>query len=289
MRRFKFMSILIPVVLLTAVFSGCVYSNRQPAQPSYPPYQNGYGPGMMGPGETGPGESGPEGTGPGQVAPGQIGPGQGMMGGPYPYGYGPGGIMGPGGMMGGGYIGPGGPYRQGGQRISMDEATTIAQNYLNSAQNNDLAIAEIMEFEYNFYVEYYEKSTGIYAFETLIDPYTGDMYPEPGPNMMWNTRYGMMSGFMWSTPYPSSPMTVSADEATQDGQKFIDSYLPGGKVEEPHQFYGYYTFHVFQNGQIYGMLSVNGYTGQVWYHSWHGRFLGMKEFREGASLMTVTG
>jgi len=25
------------------------------------------------------------------------------------------------------------------------------------------------------------------------------------------------------------------------------------------------------------MLSVNGYTGAVWYHTWHGSFLGMKE------------
>jgi hypothetical protein len=247
MRRFKVMSILVPVLLLTAIFSGCVYSNQQSGQqPSNPPYQNGYGPRMMGPGQTTPG-------------------------GQYPNGYGPGGIMGPGGMMGGGYIGPGGPYREGGQRITMDEATTIAQDYLSNTNNSDLAIAEIMEFEYNFYVEYYEKSTGIYAFESLIDPYTGDMYPEPGPNMMWNTRYGMMSGFMWGTPYPSSPMTVTADEATKDGQQFID------------QFYGYYTLHVFQNGQIYGMLSVNGYTGQVWYHSWHGRFLDMKEFREESS------
>jgi len=49
-------------------------------------------------------------------------------------------------------------------------------------------------------------------------------------------------------------------------------------VEEADRFYGYYTLHVLKDGQIYGMLSVNGYTGQVWYHSWHGPFLGMKEF-----------
>jgi hypothetical protein len=26
-----------------------------------------------------------------------------------------------------------------------------------------------------------------------------------------------------------------------------------------------------------GMVSVNGYTGALWYHWWHGRFLGMIE------------
>ncbi len=41
---------------------------------------------------------------------------------------------------------------------------------------------------------------------------------------------------------------------------------------------GYYTVHTLKNGKIYGMLGVNGYTGQVWYHTWHGDFLRMKEF-----------
>ena len=26
-----------------------------------------------------------------------------------------------------------------------------------------------------------------------------------------------------------------------------------------------------------GMLSVNGYTGQVWYHTWHGPFVQLKD------------
>jgi hypothetical protein len=26
-----------------------------------------------------------------------------------------------------------------------------------------------------------------------------------------------------------------------------------------------------------GMLGVNGYSGQVWHHNWHGTFIGNKE------------
>ena len=178
-------------------------------------------------------------------------------------------------------MGPGGPYQGGeGQRISMDQAIEIVEDYLHNRGDPDLEVNEIMEFDYNFYVEFSEESTGIGAFEALIDPYTGDMYPEPGPNMMWNTKYGMMSGMMWGTPSPSAPMTVTEEQARQYAQEFINGYLPGGKVEEAERFYGYYTLHVLKDGQIYGMLSVNGYTGQVWYHSWHGQFLGMKEFDE---------
>jgi hypothetical protein len=195
--------------------------------------------------------------------------------------FGPGSMMGPGGMMGGGHMmGPGGPYRSGGERITMDQATDIVENYIHSNDNLNLEAAEIMEFNYNFYVDFVEKDTGIHAFEALLDPYTGDMYPEPGPNMMWNTKYGMMSGMMWGSRAPSGPMTVTEAQAIQYGQEFIDGYLPGGKVEDAERFYGYYTLHVEKDGEIYGMLSVNGYTGQVWYHSWHGRFLGMEEFAE---------
>jgi hypothetical protein len=162
----------------------------------------------------------------------------------------------------------------------MEKAIEIVEHYLHDRGEADLEATEIMEFEYNFYVIFTEKSTGIHAFEALIEPYTGDIYAEPGPNMMWNTKYGTMSGMMWGNAPSSGEMTVYEEQAEQYGQEFIDQYLPGAKVEKPDRFYGYYTLHVVQDGEIYGMLSVNGYTGQVWYHSWHGRFLGMKELAE---------
>jgi len=180
----------------------------------------------------------------------------------------------------GGHMGPGGPYESGEQRISMEQAINIVEDYLHDRGGSDLEVTEIMEFEYNFYVIFAETNTGIHAFEALIDPYTGDMYPEPGPNMMWNFKYSMMSGMMWRNQIQSGEMTVTEEEAERYAQEFIDDYLPGAQMEEPDRFYGYYTLHVLKYGQIYGMLSVNGYTGQVWYHSWHGRFLGMEEFVE---------
>jgi hypothetical protein len=52
--------------------------------------------------------------------------------------------------------------------ISLDQAKSIAQQYLSTTHNPNLAIKEIMEFQYNFYIIYYEKDTGIGAFEMLI-------------------------------------------------------------------------------------------------------------------------
>jgi len=201
------------------------------------------------------------------------GPMGGMMGG---------GMMG--GMMGGSNVNPTGP------RITIDQATQIAQTYLTSSSNPNLAIDEIMEFQNNFYVIYYEKNTGVRAFEMLIDPYAGRIFPEYGPNMMWNTKYGMMNGMggmggmmgggMMGSQRgtPTADMPVTKDQAAKIAENYLKSNLPGASTEEPDVFYGYYTIHIVKDGKIYGMLSVNGYDGQVWYHSWHGQFIQVKEF-----------
>jgi heat shock protein HslJ len=39
------------------------------------------------------------------------------------------------------------------------------------------------------------------------------------------------------------------------------------------QFYGYYTLDFSKDGKVSGMLSVNGYSGQVFLHTWHGSFI----------------
>jgi len=186
----------------------------------------------------------------------------------------------------GGMIGPGmmrgyNSYRNG-QRITIDEATQTAQAYLASFGNPDIAIDEIMEFQYNFYVIYYEKSTGIRAFEMLINPYIGRIFPEYGPNMMWNTKYGMMSGMGGMMGGrrgpPTANMPVTKDQTVTIAENYLKTHLSGASTEEPDVFYGYYTIHIVKDGKIYGMLSVNGYNGQVWYHSWHGQFVQMKGF-----------
>jgi hypothetical protein len=221
---------------------------------------------------------------------GMIGPG--MMGGSMMSGgmMGQGQGMGPGQMMGG----CPGPWWSYGQQAhgpveSIDQAIEVAQDYLASLGNPDLVLTEIMQFTNNFYGEVEERSTGIGAFEFLIDPVSGAVYPEPGPNMMWNTKYGHMSGWGsmggmmggYAFGEPTAEMPVGPGQARQIAQQFLDNYLPRTIVdEEVDTFYGYYTIHVLQGGQIYGMLSVNGYTGQVWYHNWHGQFLGMRELEE---------
>ncbi len=238
----------------------------------------GFGPSLAGPTPTSTAVSGPAGPyGPGGVRPG------GMMG----TGYGPGAGFGPG-MMGRSGYGPGwvmSGWAQGNPNqpaISIDQAQKDVQADIDRIGNADLTIDEVMEFQNNFYAIVKEKSTGTGAFEVLIDKWTGVVTPEPGPNMMWNTKYGMMGSSSWmgqrmGYTVPTGPMTVSADQARQIVQRWLDQNQPGSTTEAPDQFYGYYTVHTLKSGKVTGMLSVNGYTGQVWYHTWHGSFIQVKD------------
>ena len=224
------------------------------------------------------------------------GGGYGMMGG---YGGGYGGMMGGYGggygMMGGnggGYGmmgGYGGGYgtRDGwgpspttdGAPLTLEEARQAVEQSLAENGLTNLAVDEVMEFDCNFYAIAEGQDTGKAAMELLVDKATGVVFPEYGPNMMWNLKYGhggMMGG--WRTT-PSTQMPISGNEAKSMAQDYLNRAYPGTQAEEVHQFYGYYTIHLTKDDSIFGMLSVNGYDGLVWYHSWHGAYIQSREIR----------
>lgn len=47
-------------------------------------------------------------------------------------------------------------------------------------------------------------------------------------------------------------------------------YSKGENSGNGDTFYSYYSFDVLQNDKTDDMLSVNGYTSAVWYHTWLG-------------------
>lgn len=167
--------------------------------------------------------------------------------------------------------------------ITIQQATQYAKQYVAALNNPDLQVTEVEEYSQNFYVQVHEKSTEIGAFELLVDKYTGNVYPEMGPNMMWNTKYtahtGMMRffegfrGMMGFQRTTQTPMTVTAEQAKTYAQQFLTQNYPGTIADEVKAFYGYYHVEVSSEGETFGMLSVNGYSGQVWFHNWHGNFI----------------
>jgi len=102
--------------------------------------------------------------------------------------------------------------------------------------------------------------------EVLVDRYSGVVFPEPGPNMMWRGQ----GRFLGAQP------RYDLEGAEKLAREFLKGYLPGSRIFERQAFDGYYTFD-FGRGKIEGMLSVNAYSGEVWVHTWHGVFLGENE------------
>lgn len=279
----------IAVVLVAGgIFIGLAVSGAftpKVAQPATPTY----GTGMMG----GAGMMGDQ-SAPGQTygyGPGMMRGGTGMMGG---YASGDDTTFGPG-MMGGYGFGAGGmmdsfvPDEElapaTGETLSLDEAVEVAEVYVAAFGDDDLELSEVMQFDNHFYGEAREESSSIGAFEFLIDPATAAVIPEFGPNMMWNVKYGHMGGGMMGRGMGmmggiaagySGEMTVTPEEAVELAQSYLDAALPGTTADDAEAFYGYYTLHTIgEDGEITGMLSVNGSTGQVWPHTWHGEFIDM--------------
>jgi hypothetical protein len=182
----------------------------------------------------------------------------------------------------GGWCGAGSVPGQG-KMTSLDEAKAAVEQYLKDLGYSGLQIKEVMEFDRNYYAIVEEEDTGIGAMEVLVDKSSGAVSPEPGPNMMWNAKYGMMGGrgmmggggMMGN--YSNGEMTVTPQEAEEIGQKWLDANYPGRTAGDADAFYGYYTLHFLKDGEVEGMFSVHGSTGAVWYHSWHGSFVDMIE------------
>ena len=195
------------------------------------------------------------------------------------------------GMMGYGSTGEGAPVSD------IAAARRQAQPFADSL---GLRVGEVMQFTRNFYAELTD-SSGKPMTEVLVNPRTGFVWFEYGPAMMWNTKLGVMggdggmmgggmmggAGMMGGGPFgdPSFGLTqgltgkptVSSASAEQIATEWLAAQgqnLHAGKAEP---FPGYYTLHVLRGDRIVGMLSVSGYTGTVWYHWWHGRFIRMAE------------
>ena len=110
-----------------------------------------------------------------------------------------------------------------------------------------------------------------------------------GPGMMGGRGPGMMGGGYGGRPAgpqtpgaspwsaPAATPSVTASQARTIAQTFLDAQFPGTKVRNVDPFPGYYTVDVTRGGKVVAMLSVNAYTGQVWYHSWHGAFVASTE------------
>jgi hypothetical protein len=188
-----------------------------------------------------------------------------------------------------------------GERLTVGEAMGAAEQYLQAAGYDGLEVAEVMIFDNHAYVEVEDSERGIGALELLVDPASKAAFLEFGPSMMWNVEYGMMGsqggrygGMMagwrggmgwvmrrWSPSteaFDPESLSVTPEEAVQIAEDYLREAFPDLTVDDHAELFpGYYTLHTLENGEVEGMLSVSGYTGEVWVHTWHGGLLEVSE------------
>lgn len=179
--------------------------------------------------------------------------------------------------------------------LTVEQAKSAAEKYIQSLNVPGLITGAVMIFDNHGYVIIKESETGLGAFELLVDSASQVAYPEYGPNMLWNLKYGglghgsmmggygglmgrgMMNGWNYQTAPStniSTEMTVTPEQAVEYAQQYLDSNYAGATAAtDPMQFYGYYTLDFEKEGQVTGMLSVNGFNGQIFLHTWHGTFI----------------
>jgi len=173
--------------------------------------------------------------------------------------------------------------------LSVEILEERVNDYL-TYYETDLVISDIFIYEdSDYYFSVVEEETGRGAIELLVNPYTGNVYPDFGPNMMWNLKYGMhgsggmrsgrgmMSGrHMNSYDYNDIDYdhAINHEEAYNYGVSYLDKYYDNLQLSQDFiEFYGYFTFHIDKDNKTMGILSVNGLTGDVWYHEWHGNLV----------------
>jgi hypothetical protein len=189
---------------------------------------------------------------------GQMGPG--MMNNPgynYSSGYGMMGNMMTGNMMA--------LYYPESRPVTQDEAIKTMQSFAQQYGPN-MEVEDFMTFSSNYYGVIKDTNSSQDLAEVLVDRYSGYAYPEPGPNMMWNTRYG-------AGRVQEEGVTYDLAGSKKLAEEFLTGYLPEAQIMESHEMPGYCTFD-FGRKDIEGMLSVNAYSGQIWVHTWHGSYLG---------------
>jgi hypothetical protein len=203
-------------------------------------------------------------------------------------------------------FGPRATAQTGTPTVTADQAVARARQYLGQHANPDLALAELIEFPNVFYLVVQERSTGKGAFALLVDRVTGNVHPEMGPPMMWNTRYGRTAGGRGqpmpsagpgahgraamhdgrammgpgfgprpqapaAQPAPGAPARVAPmDEARARAavQAWVTQTFPGAAIGKVVEFPGFFTYRLVRDGRPFALVSVNAFGGPVWY-AWH--------------------
>ena len=86
------------------------------------------------------------------------------------------------------------PSDSGSNPLTIDQAADAGRRYLAETGNSDLQVNQVIEFTNGFYISVVEKSTKAGAFGLHVSRNSGTVTRERGPDLIWNTKYGLGNG-----------------------------------------------------------------------------------------------
>ena len=174
------------------------------------------------------------------------------------------------GMMGSSMMGAMGMVWLPGDGVAVSSIPAARARAASDAKAAGLHPGEVIWFDNGFYVEL-KDGAGQPATEVIVDLRTDTVSTEPGPAMMWNTRFGIMRA--------SGGVSGLVDSAKARGiaTSWLAANRPGTTIRSIDTYPGYFTLDLQHNGVVSGMMSVNSSTGAAWYHTWHGAFIAMED------------
>ena len=176
------------------------------------------------------------------------------------------------GMMGGSSMGMAGSMGMvwlSGDGVAVSGIPAARARAVTAAAPVGLHPGEVIWFDNGFYVEL-KDAAGKPATEVIVDPRTGTVSTEPGPAMMWNTRFGMHAR-------GGDAGAVDATKAREVATSWLAANQAGTTIGSMDAYPGYFTIDLKRGGTVSGMMSVSSVTGAVWYHTWHGAFIAKED------------
>jgi hypothetical protein len=176
------------------------------------------------------------------------------------------------GMMGGSSMGMAGSMGMvwlSGDGVAVSGIPAARARAATAAAPVGLHPGEVIWFDNGFYVEL-KDAAGKPATEVIVDPRTGTVSTEPGPAMMWNTRFGMHAR-------GGDAGAVDATKAREVATSWLAANQAGTTIGSMDAYPGYFTIDLKRGGTVSGMMSVSSVTGAVWYHTWHGAFIAKED------------
>lgn len=162
-------------------------------------------------------------------------------------------------------------YRSNNLNMNRNELVEMAKDLVQNRYSSSFEIVDMVAYSNSpYYLVLKEKNQKNAAFGLMFDPVQGVVYPEYGPNMVWNQQFGM--GFMMGWNNRANSEKIDKDTALANARSFARNN--GLRVRnDGYQFNGYYSFYLENNNQPLGLVSVNAYSGEVWAHNWHGNLV----------------